>query len=243
MKSNMKGNILNIISIIILIIVQYFIAKEVGANLIGYGFYINAVILFLLFCIEFILISLMLAFYAEHFFRKDGIIDLIRFRSREKTYLLVVKNTIIKIIAIKLLCYFTYSIFISALYKEINSHDIVLAFVFNLTVSIILYVLQIKLEIRYGAKLSLLVTNSLYIMLTVLGSILNELEIINTGLLSKICNLLNKLLITNYLYLERIKSLNIRYFPLFLILLVILTLFIFIGKPIRKKLDITEEKN
>ena len=80
-------------------------------------------------------------------------------------------------------------------------------------------------------------------MLTVLGSILNELEIINTGLLSKICNLLNKLLITNYLYLERIKSLNIRYFPLFLILLVILTLFIFIGKPIRKKLDITEEKN
>lgn len=237
----MKNKLINFLGLLILLILQYFIVSECGTSIVGYGFYVNAIILLMLFSMEFILISLMLSFYGEYFFRKSGVINLIRFGSRAKMYIYVIKNTIFKVAIIKGICYLSYMGFIVFLYHTLNIKGIALGFWFNLTVSLILYIWQLYVEIRYGAKFGLLFVNITYIALTILGSILYEFQNIYTGVLSNICNISNRLLVTNYLYLERIKSLGVNYVVVSLIILIILCLSVFIGKVLMKKLDVIQE--
>lgn len=242
----MKNRKLYIFCGSILITLQLSIVNELGHYSVsygGYGFYVNAIFLFLYFSIEFTMFSLILSFYGEHFFRKEGIIDLVRKGSRQKEYYYLLMNSFLRLLVLKIICFTAYSVIIYGFYKSINYCELILAFIFNFITCCILFLFQIFIEIKYGAKTGLLIINVIHIVSISIGSVLDEFAKIYGNGIASICNFLNKFIIPNYLYLERVKTLSSNYYFTLLILTLVLVSSVLISKLAINKLDILEEEN
>lgn len=230
----------------ILILFQLFVVNELGpysATYGGYGFNVNAILLFLYFSIEFTMFSLMLAFYGEHFFRKEGIINLVRQGSRKKGYYDLIIKSFFRLLILKIICFASYSASIYVIYKSINYSELAFAFIFNFITCCILFEFQMFIEIKYGAKTGLLVINVIHIVLISAGSVLDEFAKNYGDIVAPICNFLNKLIIPNYLYLERVRALSSNYFFTLLVLASVLVSLVLIGRLAINKLDILEKEN
>ncbi|MCD7723400.1 MAG: hypothetical protein LUH82_05565 [Clostridiales bacterium] len=200
----------------------------------GYGFYYNAFAIQLFFTAEFIIATLVVAFRAEYFFENVGIVITLRYKSKQKIYVLIIIRILLELILYKIIATAAYAIATIVLFGELNVENLLFSLLFNILLTSIICIFQVFIEIKLNAKMALVIINSYFIVSTTGGAIIFQ-KYFDTG--NIIYNIANRFILPNYYYLQRIIDMGLsQRIPIIILLLVlsILVILTLTTKTIKK---------
>lgn len=188
---------------IILFIVEYIIVCIIQIDDMGtwrglsFGDEIPAQIFYF---IIFFLGCFLISHEMEYYFNQEGIVCLIRNKKRRSLYLKIYRKLAIRLLLYRLLECGIYTFLSVGKFNKIDIPSVMIGFLYNIIASFILMAIQINIEIRASSEHAIWIIGIIYFITTILGTIIH----CYIALKIKLFDMINILLIPNYLYLSRV---------------------------------------